>query len=136
MASTLGLFVIPQRIFLAWMPSINKKCHQNHFLGVLEIIGCRLFQVQNYLPFSILKNGVSKHYAGSQASYRCQLGYLIFSTIVCNNKSNYKGHRTGSVQYFTSNIQAMPVDMAKLHTNCHITDTKYVSGVYSIDVNA
>ena len=24
------------------MPSINKKCHQNHFLGVLEIIGCRL----------------------------------------------------------------------------------------------
>ena len=24
------------------MPRINQKCHQNHFLGVLGIIGCRL----------------------------------------------------------------------------------------------
>ena len=48
MASTLEHFAIPQRIFLAWMPSINKKCHQNHFLGVLEIIGCRLILFQGY----------------------------------------------------------------------------------------
>ena len=43
MSSTLGHFVIPQRIFLAWMPSINKKCHQNHFLGVVEITGGKLY---------------------------------------------------------------------------------------------
>ena len=37
-----GALCHTQRVFLAWMPSINKKCHQNHFLGVLEITGCRL----------------------------------------------------------------------------------------------
>ena len=47
MACTLGHFVIPKRVFLAWMPSINKKCHQNHFLRVLEITGCRLSHLNN-----------------------------------------------------------------------------------------
>ena len=49
MASTLGHFVIPQRVFLAELPSINKKCHQNHFLGVLEITGCRLHDIQYHI---------------------------------------------------------------------------------------
>ena len=42
MSSTLGHFVIPQRIFLALMPSINKKCHQNHFQWLVEITGGKL----------------------------------------------------------------------------------------------
>ena len=38
----MGHFVLPQRIFLALMPSINKKCHQSHFLGGVEITGGKL----------------------------------------------------------------------------------------------
>ena len=37
-ASTLVQFVISQRTFLAWMPSINKKCHQNEFLSIVQIM--------------------------------------------------------------------------------------------------
>ena len=37
-----------------------------------------LFQVQCYLPLSIINNGVPKH-AGSQVSDRCPLGYLFSS---------------------------------------------------------
>ena len=37
-ASTLAQFVISQRTFLAWMPSINKKCHQNVFLSIVQIM--------------------------------------------------------------------------------------------------
>ena len=63
MASTLGYFVIPQRVFLAWMPSINKKCHQNHFLGVLEIIGCRLLAMpSNYQTLANVIKFRSKTY--------------------------------------------------------------------------
>ena len=36
-----------------------------------------LFQAQSYLPLSIIKNGISKHYAGSQASDRRPLGNLF-----------------------------------------------------------
>ena len=36
-----------------------------------------LFQVQSYLPLSIVNYGVSKHYAGSMVSDRCPLGYLF-----------------------------------------------------------
>ena len=36
-----------------------------------------LFQVQRYLPLSIINNGISKHYAGSQVSDRCPLGYFF-----------------------------------------------------------
>ena len=35
------------------------------------------FQVQSHLPLSIVKYGVSKHYAGSTGSYYCPLGYLF-----------------------------------------------------------
>ena len=41
------------KIFLAWMPSIYKKCHQKHFLGVLEIIGCRLSTIKAFYQNSI-----------------------------------------------------------------------------------
>ena len=40
-----GFFVIPQRTFLAWMPSINKKCHQNFFLEAVEIIAGSLYSL-------------------------------------------------------------------------------------------
>ena len=53
MSSTLGHFVIPQRIFLAWMPSINKKCHQNHFLGLVEITGGKLRKTMSKMKQSI-----------------------------------------------------------------------------------
>ena len=36
-----------------------------------------LFQVQSYLPLSIVNKGVSKHYAGSMVSDPCLLGYLF-----------------------------------------------------------
>ena len=36
-----------------------------------------LFQVQSYLPLSIINYCISKHYAGSQVSDRCILGYLL-----------------------------------------------------------
>ena len=36
-----------------------------------------MFQVQSYLPLSIVNYGVSKHYAGSMVSDRCPLGYLF-----------------------------------------------------------
>ena len=36
-----------------------------------------LFQVQSYLPLSIISYGISKHYAGSQVSDRRPLGYLF-----------------------------------------------------------
>ena len=36
-----------------------------------------LFQVQSYLPLSIINYGISKHYASSQVSDRCPLGYLF-----------------------------------------------------------
>ena len=31
------------------MPSINKKCHQNHFLGLVEITGGRLSVVVDFV---------------------------------------------------------------------------------------
>ena len=37
-ASTLTQFALSQRTFLAWMPSINKKCHQNEFLSIVQIM--------------------------------------------------------------------------------------------------
>ena len=37
-----------------------------------------MFQVQSYLPLSIVNFGVSKHYAGSMVSDRCPLGYLFY----------------------------------------------------------
>ena len=37
-ASTLAHFVISHRTILAWMPSINKKCHQNVFLSIVQIM--------------------------------------------------------------------------------------------------
>ena len=37
-ASTLAQFVISQRTFLAWMLSIIKKCHQNVFLSIVQIM--------------------------------------------------------------------------------------------------
>ena len=36
-----------------------------------------LFQVQIYLPLSIINKCISKHYAGSKVSDRCPLGYLL-----------------------------------------------------------
>ena len=36
-----------------------------------------LFQVQSYLPLSIINYDISKHYAGSQVSDRRPLGYLF-----------------------------------------------------------
>ena len=41
-----------------------------------------LFQVQSYLPLSIINYGISKHYAGSQVSDRCPLGYLLLCCIM------------------------------------------------------
>ena len=38
-----------------------------------------LFQVQTYLPSSIVSYGISKHYAGSMVSDRCSLGYLLLN---------------------------------------------------------
>ena len=39
-----------------------------------------LFQVQSYLPLSIINYGISKHYAGSQVSDRRPLGYLLIGS--------------------------------------------------------
>ena len=39
-----------------------------------------LFQDQSHLPLSIINYGISKHYAGSQVSDRCPLGYLFLVT--------------------------------------------------------
>ena len=36
-----------------------------------------LFQVQSYLPLSIINYCISKHYAGAQVSDRRPLGYLF-----------------------------------------------------------
>ena len=36
--------VTPQGTLPAWMPSINKKCHQNEFLSIVEIITGRLLR--------------------------------------------------------------------------------------------
>ena len=40
-----------------------------------------MFKVQSHLPLSIVKYGVSKHYACSQVSDRCPLGYLFILII-------------------------------------------------------
>ena len=42
---------------------------------VFELIPGHCFK--SYLPLNILNYGVSKHYAGSQMSDRCPLGYLF-----------------------------------------------------------
>ena len=39
------------------------------------------FQVQSYLPLSIINYDISKHYAGSQVRDRRPLGYLFEKTV-------------------------------------------------------
>ena len=45
---------------------------------MFESIPDPLFQVQSYLPLSIVSYGVSKHYVGSKVSDRRPLGYLLY----------------------------------------------------------
>ena len=56
----------------------NIADNQNwHNILSVWIYSWSLFQVQCYLPLSILNYGVSKHYAGSQVSDHWPLGYLF-----------------------------------------------------------
>ena len=48
-----------------------------HNILSIWIYSWSLFQVKRDLPSSIINYGVSKHYAGSQVSDLCQLGYLF-----------------------------------------------------------
>ena len=56
---------VPQGIFLAWMPSINKECHQNHLLGVTELIGGRLKYLTPFMmtEYSIHIDAISMRYS-------------------------------------------------------------------------
>ena len=80
-----------------------------------------LFQVQSYLPLSIINYGVSKHYAGSMVSDRCPLGYLfhllITGSIPIDPKhSAIKGlHRTSL--YCTVKYMCAPLAVC-VHAGC------------------
>ena len=42
--------------------------------------------------------------------------WLLYSTILCKSKSDYNILRTGKMLFFSSNMEAMHGDMAKMHT--------------------
>ena len=54
--------------------------HKQNWHNILSfwIYSWSLFQVQSYLTLIIVNYGVSKHYAGSQMSDHCPLGYLFY----------------------------------------------------------
>ena len=72
-ASTLAQFVISQRIFLAWMPSVKKKCHQNEFLNIVQI-----------KPGWLLERQTPWWYIDIYLKDRC-LGVTDQSDTICDN---------------------------------------------------
>ena len=62
--------------------------------------------------------------------------WFLFSIIVCNSKSNHKGMEQEKCNISPQIYILYLVIWQKCIPYCHITNTKQVSGVYSIDVNA
>ena len=71
-----------ERLLMERKESNQTKLADNqdwHNILCFLISSWSLFQVQSYLPLSIINYGISKHYAGSQVSDRCSMGYLYKS---------------------------------------------------------
>ena len=72
---------LTKRLLMERKESNQTKLADNqdwHNILCFLISSWSLFQVQSYLPLSIINYGISKHYGGSQVSDCCPLGYLFY----------------------------------------------------------
>ena len=77
---------LTERLVMECKESNQTKLADNqdwHTILCFLISSWSLFQVQSYLPLSIINYGISKHYAGSQVNDRCPLGYLFYQALRC-----------------------------------------------------
>ena len=121
-ASTLAQFVISQRTFLAWMPSINKKCHQNVFLGIVQIM-------PSWLLGSFLGIIVVNHILISPRSHKVKL--VSFGQKWITLKTSKSCRRTAPESRF-ANKAKMFLSAKNTRSQNHLTLTEY-NGAKTLD---